>query len=299
VSSFRHRVFGLELRSEIPLPELPESAHRGAADIRIERGAIDAPDAAPGYSAQAQGTLLTVPQVGRYLIRGGREIMVDPDPKASERNVRLYLLGSALGALLHQRGLLPLHANAIEVGGRAVAFCGHSGAGKSTLAAWFHDRGYPVLTDDVCVTGFDEEGRAQAFPGIPRLRLWAQALEASGRATDDYQRSFDGMDKYDVPALDGAGLEPRALAAVYLLRQGPEHRIDRLSGVTAVDALVSNTYRGAYLAQIGKTGGHLGACVKVAQSVPVFMAERVWGFDRFEEEARRLEAHAAKLVPGA
>jgi hypothetical protein len=290
-----YSVFGLGIRSEIPLDELPaaDTGHAIAVEIRYGRAGDAAGE--PGYTLGPAGTLLRVPDVGRFLIRDGREIVVEPDEGVSERNVRLFLLGSALGALLHQRGLLPLHANAIEMDGKAVAFSGHSGAGKSTVAAWFHDRGHRILTDDVCVIGFGEDGRALAYPGIPRLRLWREALEASGRDTGGYLRSFDALDKYDVPSEQRA-LQPLPLAAVYLLRQAMEGAggpsIERLFGVDGVDTLVANTYRGAYLRTIGRTGEHLAACLRVARQVPVFRATRLWGFERFDAQAELLRAHA-------
>ena len=290
-----YRLFGLNLRSEMDLAGLAPAAETGAADVEIGFGPVPASDHV-GYRATEEGTLLAVAKVGRYLIRDGRQILIDPAPGASERNLRLFLLGSAIGALLHQRGLLPLHANAIDLGGRAVAFSGHSGACKSTIAAWFHDQGHTILADDVCVIGFDEAGRALAYPGIPRLRLWREALEASGRDADSYARSFDDTDKYDVPTVNEAGREPMPLAAIYLLRKADETandaEIERLKGVDAVETLVSNTYRGGYLSMIGRTSEHLSACVRVARAVPVFRAQRLWGFDRFDEQARRLSDHA-------
>jgi hypothetical protein len=291
-----YRLFGLNLRSEIGLAGLAPSVESGAADVEIGLGKIPSAESPPGYSATPEGTLLTITKVGRYLIRDGREIVIEPAAGASERNLRLFLLGSAVGALLHQRGLLPLHANAIDVGGRAVAFSGHSGAGKSTIAAWFHDRGHPILADDVCVIGFDEAGRALAYPGIPRLRLWREALEASGRDAGAYDRSFDDTEKYDVPTNSEAGLKPLPLAAIYLLRKaedGLDSSIERLTGVEAVDTLLSNTYRGGYLRTIGRTGEHLSACLRVVRAVPVFRAQRLWGFERFDEQARRLHDHAS------
>lgn len=290
-----YRLFGLNLRSEMDLAGLAPSAETGAADVEIGFGPVPASDHV-GYRATEEGTLLAVAKVGRYLIRDGRQILIEPAPGASERNLRLFLLGSAIGALLHQRGLLPLHANAIDLGGRAVAFSGHSGAGKSTIAAWFHDQGHTILADDVCVIGFDEKGRALAYPGIPRLRLWREALEASGRDAESYTRSFDDTDKYDVPTVNEAAAEPMPLAAIYLLRKAEETandaEIERLKGVDAVETLVSNTYRGGYLSMIGRTSEHLAACVRVARAVPVFRAQRLWGFDRFDEQARRLSDHA-------
>src|SRR4051812_10193036 len=297
-----YRVFGLDLRSELPIPELPLAPAGAEPSVEVRRDSIEAVDAPIGYSVTPDGTLLRVPEVGRFLVREGREIIVEPAQGASERNVRLFLLGSALGALLHQRGLLPLHANAIEMDGRAVAFSGHSGAGKSTIAAWFHDRGRRILSDDVCVIGFDADGRAIAYPGIPRLRLWREALEASGREAGGYARSFDALDKYDVPS-ENRALEPLPLAAIYLLRQAEENAgaaaIERLQGVDSVETLMSNTYRGAYLQTIGRTGEHLAACLRIARQVPVFRAARLWGFERFDEQARLLEAHAIEQMATA
>ncbi|HYE26669.1 MAG TPA: hypothetical protein VEA61_00310 [Allosphingosinicella sp.] len=297
-----YRLFGLNLSSEIDLAGLAPPVEAGAPDVEIAFGLIASGEDPPGYSATAEGTLLSVAKVGRYLIREGRHIVIDPAPGASERNLRLFLLGSAIGALLHQRGLLPLHANAINIGGRAVAFSGHSGAGKSTIAAWFHDRGYPILADDVCVIGFDDAGRALAYPGIPRLRLWREALEATGRDAGAYDRSFDDQEKYDVPTLSGVRLEPLPLTAIYLLRKADDKAgggaaIDRLTGVDSVETLISNTYRGGYLRTIGRTGEHLAACLRVARAVPVFCARRQWGFERFEEQARQLHDHACAQPP--
>src|SRR5258708_39789946 len=99
-----------------------------------------------------------------------------------------------MGAIFHQRGLLPLHANAIEVGGQAVAFVGPSGAGKSTLAAYFRDRGYRVLCDDVWVVSFGSDGEPLAWPGVPRVKLWGDALAAFCPRVGDLEPVFGGED---------------------------------------------------------------------------------------------------------
>jgi hypothetical protein len=297
----RYGVFGLTLASAIELPELLPPLSPAPADVQIGYG--DVPlrgDEPTGLSVTGDSAVLLVPEVGRFRISGGRDILVQPDPGASARNVRLFLLGSALGAVLHQRALLPLHANAIVVDGRAIAFMGHPGAGKSTMAGWFHDRGYPVLADDVCVVTTGQGGELLAHPGLPRLRLWREALEASGRTAEGYELSFDDMDKFNVPIRQ----ELRHAAPIdhlYLLEQAPEGAaggISRLQGVAAVDALVANTYRGAYLPLMGGTQRHLMACIELARRLPVFAASRAWGFDRFDEEAGRLERHARTLIGG-
>src|SRR5690606_97236 len=106
--------------------------------------------------------LLQVDGVARYLVSGGRRITIDRDPAVEDDDVRLFLLGSVFGAMLHQRGDLVLHGSAIEWEGAAVVFMGFSGVGKSTTASAFRQRGHAVLTDDLCVVRPGADGRMLA-----------------------------------------------------------------------------------------------------------------------------------------
>jgi hypothetical protein len=296
-----YQVFGLRVRSEIPLPELFPVHGEAAPDVTIRCGAVTAARTTAGLHADAGALVLSVPDVARYLIEGGREIIVDPEPEVPERNLRLYLLGSAFGALLHQRGLLPLHANAVEVDGRAVAFMGASGEGKSTLAAWFHDRGFRIIADDVCVVRFDQQGSAIAQPGLPRLRLWAEALELTGREAGIYSRSFLGdehFDKFDVPiAPASAAQADLPLAGLYLLERGDTLAISQLSGVEAADAVFANTYRGAYVSATSMHKGHWESAIQLVRRTPVFRAIRKWDLARLDEQCAMLLDHALKALP--
>ncbi|HEX8444167.1 MAG TPA: hypothetical protein VF631_11030 [Allosphingosinicella sp.] len=293
MSGDKYAVFGLVIESEIALPELLPAPDGATPDVAIRVG-----NAGEEPLISAEEVNLVVPKVASYRIRGGREIVFAPREGASERNIRLFLLGSAFGAIIHQRGLLPLHANAIDISGRAVAFMGHSGAGKSTMAAWFLDRGHRILADDVCVVVPDAAGVPLAYPGIPRLRLWREALERSGRNADELELAFDDMDKFNLPTPRPSQSGPIPLSHVYLLEKAEDQasQIQPLSGVAAVDALVANTYRGGYLARMGGTKRHLLACLHLVKRVPVFRASRLWGFDGYDEEAERLEQHARSLV---
>jgi len=297
---WEYRLFGLPLRSEIPLPEL-EPADLGACDaVEIRRAAVAfVPNVDPLHplTGTADDATLSVPNVGRFRIRAGREILVDADPEASDRNVRLFLLGSAMGALLHRREILPLHANAIEIDGYAVAFLGHSGAGKSTLAAAFHDGGRRILSDDVCA--LTRAGSAFiAQPGIPRLRLWRDAVERSGRTVQGYERAFDALDKYTIGTDNGARAAATPLGAIYLLARKDEQSgvdIRRLSGVAAVQALSANTYRGAFVPIVGNPRHHFETCLALSRQVPVFELTRAWDVARFSEGVQSVEAHFRSL----
>lgn len=291
-----YAVFGLTVQSAIELPELFLAPEANEPDVVIERGTVPEAGEGDGVVQANGGLLLQVPEVGRYFIADGRSIRVEPLAGVPERNVRLFLLGSAFGALLHQRGLLPLHANAIEVAGRAYAFMGHSGAGKSTLAAWFHDRGHRVLADDVCVIRFDEAGEAVACPGLPRFRLWLDALELTGRVQEGLNRSYVGssadFDKFDVPVDASAMLHGQIrVGGVYLLAQGDQFSIAPLKGVKAAEAIFENTYRGAYVHLASTARDHWQSAVTLAQRAPVFNVTRTMNLDNFADECRELLSH--------
>jgi hypothetical protein len=298
--AFDYQLFGLRVRSEIELPELTPAAPAAEPDVRVRLGRVDLPDQGPGLTAHDGALGLSIANVARFLVTGGRDILVEPVAGIDPRNVRIFLLGSAFGALLHQRGLFPLHANAVAIEGKAVAFMGPSGSGKSTLAAWFHDRGDTVLADDVCVVRFDADGRPLAMPGIPRLRLWIDAIERLGRDPAGLERSYideaQSQDKFNVPIDRSAAGDPVALAAIYRLDRGSAFAIDELSGIEAVDALFANTYRGAWVAEAGSHREHWASALRLVRATRVFRVSRTWDARAADEEAELLRAHALRIA---
>jgi len=310
----RYACFGLDVHSEIPLPELagmpPPPATAARPRVVIRTGTIPAeltivPGAGRARAIGCDTFLIDVKDTARYLVRGGAEIVVEPCAGGSALNLRLFLLGSAFGALCHQRGFLPLHANAVVVGGRAFAFAGRSGIGKSTLAAYFQTRGYQVLCDDVCVVSFDDEGRPMAWPGLPRLKLWRDAAETFGHDSRALERAIDGRDKYHVPLASTGDRGPYPLARIYLLRNvadGAPEAIEHLTAAPAVRALMANTYRRGFVRKMDLLDRSFQQATAVAHHAAVFSAARHRGFDVFEREAERLADHLrqpADSVSGA
>lgn len=286
----KYSLYGLSVRSELALPELRrlDGAIRGeeiGVAVQFGRSGVPA-DLSDDVCRLPSGVGFRVPGVGSYRVAGGQEIIVDPDPGAAEANVRLYLLGSAMGLLLHQRGVLPLHANAIEIDGAAFAFMGPPGAGKSTLAALFHRHGAAVLADDVCAVTLGADRRPWISPGLPRLRLWRNSLAALGLEPNDYARSYAGdpdYDKFDVP-LPLTEQKPCQLRGVFILGRGDAPAFGRIHDVEAMNALVENIYRGSWAAVVGNFDRQWRTCLQIASSTPVFQVEaprelaRIHGF---------------------
>ena len=172
---------------------------------------------------------------------------------------------------------------------------GPSGSGKSTLAAAFHDEGYKIVADDVCVVGIEPEGQAVAHGGIPRLRLWEDALAASGRTSADYQLSYAGDEqfrKFDVPTGKDMAA-PVPLSAIFELVPGEPMSCERLAGLEAVEAVFANTYRGGFVLSAGDPTQHWQACLKLVSSVPVYRLRRPVN----PESTARIIAQLTESIP--
>ena len=81
-----------------------------------------------------------------------REIIIESrgDEAFNKDDTVPFLLSSCIGALLHQRNTLALHAASVMTKNGAVVFMGTASSGKSTLASVLERKGYGVLSDDIC-----------------------------------------------------------------------------------------------------------------------------------------------------
>src|SRR5690242_11984482 len=123
------------------MPGLPGSIVREVESLpdHLEGGA----DIAPYTEAAANALLFEVPPIARYLVRDGTTVAVAVTPGADRAAARHFLLGSARGALIHQRGELPLYAaNLVAPIWKCVAVASPTAIGKSTLAAVLCRRGW-------------------------------------------------------------------------------------------------------------------------------------------------------------
>jgi hypothetical protein len=292
--------FGLCIRSEFSIPELTTAEAGSGATVAVRYGNV--PRALPALRRQNSmlqvgwdELIMTVPRAARYHLRGGREIIVDPFPGATERNVRLALLGSVMGALCHQRGGLPLHANAIEVAGCAVVIAGHSGAGKSTLALHFHNKGYRVLSDDVVAVSLRPDERPIAWPGVPRVRVWRDSAEALVPNVDALERVADGFEKYQLALRPMAPWEGLPLSKIYILCPSkgaePDRSITRLHGSQALDAVMVFTYRRECLDLMDGADARFLRNLALLSQVPVFSVPWRKDFARLSGETTSLENH--------
>jgi hypothetical protein len=282
-----YHIFGLNIKSDISLPALSVSDQPVGLDpdVIIEYG--DTPDELVNsvincqvkwmsFQAIPGEFLLKVDSVASYYVRQGNQITITPDPGADEESILIFLMGSAVGALLHQRNVLVLHAGAIAVHGRSVLFSGDSGVGKSTLAAGFHKRGYSFLADDICAIAIID-GKPAVVPGFPRLKLWADVLKILDKDPDQIKsvRWTQGLDKYFLP-VESIHDHPIFLKSVFVLETTNEDRMEitALKGKEKINPIIKNTYRLWYLNGLGGKKDHFRQCAAVASHACVHKVVR-------------------------
>lgn len=277
-----YRAFGLNIASEYELDELVTGCD-GAPDLMIMNGKVsdvfsDHETEKPARKIQGEVFCLNVPKVAKYSVEKGAHILIEPCKGASLEEIKLYLLGSCMGALLFQRRTLPLHGSCINIGGKGVLLTGKSGAGKSTIASALYRKGYKMITDDVAAVRVGEFNEAVVYPGYPGQKLWEDAIERIGVREDkrSLNRISRAITKYaikshawfchqEIPLRVIVEIVPQSLVQIKLEEI-------KLSG--KLKLIMKNTYRPRLPAEMGLKEWHFQQSVAVANQVKAYRISR-------------------------
>ncbi len=240
-----HNVFGLVLRSNLPIPGLPAlETPTEILDVQIHLGV--SPPTESGRPAESQPVVYTsscADEGGKpiweirtsphssffhlnyydgmqfWLDRKGKVLWATWPATSSLEETSTYLLGPILGLLLRLRGVTCLHASAVAIENRCVAFVGSEGAGKSTVAATFAREGYGVLSDDI-VALVEQEMTFHVVPAYPHINLWPDSVKMLYGSSEALPRFSPEWDKRRLAlGEEKAPFEnrPLPLGAIYLL----------------------------------------------------------------------------------
>jgi len=299
---FSYVAYGLNINSDLPLPELVAGEAGVGGDAFIRLGKVNRfPSAAEPragcFHATSDEAYFFWEEYGVYLVRGGREIIVEPFPGAEEQTLRLVILGVALGVLLHQRGLLTLHASAVVVNGGAVAFMGEKRGGKSTTAAALHARGHGVVADDVVAIHMGDAGSPMVLPGFPQLKLWPEAVAALGDEPETLSRLHPQSEKRARSVACGFPQAPLPFRCIYVLDEGTHPEIESLQPQDAFVELMRHSVL-RLLGTRGATASHFRQCVGLARGVALYRLKRQRSLSMLPDLARLVEEHVACGVKG-
>ncbi len=271
---FFYTIYGCTIRSAYQLP-YPTVEPVSDADVVIQDGIVPetlGPDAFRFglWMAQGKQFLFEEKSVARMMVRDGREIVVQRHPQAQARNVSVYLNGSAMAALLQQRGLLPLHASAVETPLGAVLFAGASGAGKSTISAMMQEQGYSALTDDICALHLDAAGQPVLEPSFANLRLWKRMADDLNFDITDKQVASSNFQKYEFPVPYRCA-DPVPLKKIFYLHavEQPSISIENLDKASAFHALRNIGYRRRFHIGMGLQDQYFKLVSACSTQIPV------------------------------
>ncbi len=233
-------------------PALPARLHIAGRAIRAEFSAAPPPPISPGAEEISRYRLPASRGDSIYWRNGarGRYRLNWPDAgvfdlDARRGHVRCHLRrdarpdsatevlrGPVCSFFLVEHGFEPLHAGAVLLGGRCVAFAGAPGAGKSSLIAYLARHGAPFFADDVLPLRFSRRA-VRAWPGLAQIRLAPRSLRAlawRGRTLSATRW------KSTLEARPGRGARP--VACIYLLDRQAARSPVRLEKLTPRDAFV-------------------------------------------------------------
>ncbi len=238
----------------------------------VSKDGLETIEDANRFWQAASGKLwLFFPGIARFLIENGNEIIVEPVHNNDDSVWGIYLLGSALGALLLQRRGLVLHANSFIKDGRAFLICGNSGLGKSSLNTELYARGYTVLSDDQSLIDSNDE----VHSGHQYLKLWQETIDYFQLGSQDKFPVREGLEKYYIPIKPvTTGSYP--LGGLYILeaKSGVQASISKITGSEKFGYIRDNIYRKRYLPGMGVNDVFMRRVFELSARVSVYRLHR-------------------------
>lgn len=293
-----YRSFGLVIKSDIAIPEFIQGS--GKSDISIILGEVPDKieaivDEAVDYKISKTEFLFFVENVGKYYVNEGKLIIVEPSEGADKDSVKVYLIGTAIGAALLQRGLLPIHGSSVVFNGHAVIFTGYSGAGKSTICACLRKQGVEFLGDDVSVVTINEAGTPEVQSSFPQQRLCTDTAEKMGYNKNRLQLACKADDKYVISDNINFKIGSAGLEVIFELstKQDGEVELTEIKGTEKLKGIINNIYYISILKRLGIKEAYFKQCLAVAKNIKYYKLLRPAGKDTVEEQIEKV-----KLVLG-
>lgn len=275
-NKYFYKAFGLDIQSDFSIAQVQE-VDDSQLDVRIVRSdLLSRYDVSTEYDIVTdEHILFRVDDIAVFRISSGNLIEAELLSGYSDHDIGVFLMGSCMGAILHQRGFMLLHGSCVTDGRRSILITGDSGAGKSTTAAEFLMNGWKLLTDDVtCI--FERDGAVMVQSSYPSQKLWQDALDRYEKTSDDVHSLYfsEDREKFGVNVADSFfdGVCPLSMI-VRLVPSDHPCIIGPIKGIAKVDQLMRNTYRAFMIAPKDRSR-HFQRCVTLSTKIPMALAVR-------------------------
>lgn len=270
---YYYHIWGLTIASELEMPVFSARAifaqpADNAIDVCIALGEVPKQLESPQdqrvlYMAKPNEFLMWLPFASIWVyVTNGNRITIEADITAHNTTdgelLQMLLMGGAFGALFFQRQLMPLHASAIAINGKAVLFAGLSGTGKSTLAAALQQAGHALLSDNISVIRKNADHQVFAEAGEPFFKLWKDSFKLLDQEVPQQGRVRAAIEKYILPAenIVTSALPIHRIFIIQKSKAAKKPQIQALSSIDGIHQLRMVTFRYNYLIGLGGEPTH-------------------------------------------
>jgi len=196
---------------------------------------------------------LEVHNVASYRVQNGNNVRIHPHENADRASIELFLNGSVLGAVLHQRGILPFHGSSFEYEGKGVIICGSSGTGKSSITVAFCQNGGRFITDDITPVRIDGSATT-IIPIKTRIKLWDDSFQKLKIGNDNFEKIRPTLNKFYLSPQKVFFTEKQLNHIIILSKHNKDDfEMNKLSGMLKYNALRNQIYRKMYLKGMPET----------------------------------------------
>ena len=216
---------------------------------------------------------LNIEGIGKLRILNGKEISWSKENiSIKDQDIVNFLLGSSFGAILIQRGILVLHANALVKNNKCIICAGPSGSGKSTLAYSLISNGWKLITDDLVAINDD----LNVLPGIQRIKLWEDAMNFFDLNTKNFFKVRDGINKYVLLENNFNSFEEKIkIDSIYFIENRSsnfnKYGINKLdSEKTKFETLFKNIYRPRFVKGLNAESGNFLKLVEISKIPEIY-----------------------------
>jgi hypothetical protein len=290
-----YRLYGLNVASQLPL-HLARPPVDEPPDITVRIGERrEVPPEPQAGSPLAEFVVgdrrlytMTTLASGEHVLRfhNSVEFVVSGDlatvdtfiaPEVEEALAAVLVTGTMMSFQLAMRRLPLLHASAVDLGARALAFVGASGQGKSTMATLMCSAGASMVTDDVLRVDLSD-GIVRCHLGATEARLRKSAAELMS-AFDVAPAARKTGDHRDALGLAASNDDLLPLGAIAIPR--PRRDLDTVT-VTRLkqsDALLmlSRYPRIVGWSEPTVMADQFDSLASLVARVPVYVTEVPWG----------------------
>lgn len=258
---YSYSYYGLNLKSSFVFPELEKKKFE-KPDVVISVGRVMArysKKSIPiGVHFESHECYIFKLADGLLIqVENGASITVEhPGKDAGDVSLlRLYLLSTIFNAILHQRGMLLLHASVACRNNKSIAIAGDSGAGKSTTAAELClKKQFSLIADDTCAISFVGDKKYQIKFSTSKVKILPDAFKMLQLKADGTNRISANSEKIGVSIREQSFFNISHLAIVFVLQinRNRQFSLQRLRGVDKAEALLKNTFWRDYLRWMGR-----------------------------------------------